>query len=157
MSRGLGIHCLRHLGHTWASASLRPPVRVGDLCGKRLSPVMIPVGGHRLGESANISARRASSGMLPCRSRSQRRAAGSARSTPARPDAKAPLWIAHSPQRQELGYRVGILNPHPNVSRALQRTRPSFTKQIRRGVLASSQFPEKLGHAHWTITKPTTW
>ena len=39
---------------------------------------------------------------------------------------------------QELGYRVGILNPHPNVSRALQRTRPSFTKQIRRGVLATS-------------------
>jgi uncharacterized LabA/DUF88 family protein len=58
---------------------------------------------------------------------------------------------------QELGYHVGILNPHPNVSRALQRTRPSFTKQIRRGVLATSQFPEKLSDAHGTITKPATW
>jgi hypothetical protein len=58
---------------------------------------------------------------------------------------------------EELGYRLGILNPHPNVSRALQRTRPSFTKQIRRGVLAASQFPEKLSDAQGTITKPATW
>ncbi len=58
---------------------------------------------------------------------------------------------------QELGYRVGILNPHPNVSRALQRTRPSFTKQIRRGALATSQFPEKLSDATGLITKPATW
>jgi len=49
------------------------------------------------------------------------------------------------------------LNPHPNVSRALQRTRPSFTKQIRRGALAASQFPEKLSDAHGAITKPATW
>ncbi len=58
---------------------------------------------------------------------------------------------------QELGYRVGIVNPHPNVSRALQQTRPSFTKQIRRGVLTASQFPEKLSDAHGAITKPATW
>jgi hypothetical protein len=38
------------------------------------------------------------------------------------------------------------------VSRALQRTRPSFTKQIRRGALAASQFPEKLSDAHGAIT-----
>ena len=55
--------------------------------------------------------------------------------------------------RQELGYRVAILNPHPNVSRALQRIRPSITKQIRQGVLAASQFPEKLSDAHGAITK----
>ncbi|MGH3720330.1 MAG: NYN domain-containing protein [Pseudonocardiaceae bacterium] len=58
---------------------------------------------------------------------------------------------------QELGYRVGIVNSHPNVSRALQRTRPSFTKQIRCGVLAVSQFPEKLSDAHGAITKPEAW
>ncbi len=58
---------------------------------------------------------------------------------------------------QELGYRMGILNPHPNVSRALQRTRPSFTKQIRRGALAACQFPEKLSDAHGAITKPANW
>lgn len=58
---------------------------------------------------------------------------------------------------QELGYRVGIVNPHPTISRALQRTRPSFTKQIRRGVLAASQFPEKLNDADGLITKPATW
>ncbi len=58
---------------------------------------------------------------------------------------------------QELGYRVGIVNPHPTVSRALLRTRPSFTKQIRRGALAASQFPEKLPDATGLITKPATW
>lgn len=57
---------------------------------------------------------------------------------------------------QELGYRVGIVNPHQVISRALQRTQPSFTKQIRRGVLAASQFPEKLSDAHGTITKPAS-
>ncbi|MGH3983222.1 MAG: NYN domain-containing protein [Pseudonocardiaceae bacterium] len=59
--------------------------------------------------------------------------------------------------RQELGYRVGIVNPHQVISRALQRTQPSFTKQIRQGVLAASQFPAKLSDAHGTITKPATW
>lgn len=59
--------------------------------------------------------------------------------------------------RQELGFRVGIVNPHPVISRALQRTQPSFTKQIRQGVLAVSQFPEQLSDAHGTITKPPTW
>ncbi|MGQ0774313.1 MAG: HepT-like ribonuclease domain-containing protein [Pseudonocardiales bacterium] len=47
--------------------------------------------------------------------------------------------------------------PHPIISRTLQRTRPSFTKQIRRGVLAASQFPEKLSDATGPITKPATW
>ncbi|MGH8574031.1 MAG: hypothetical protein ACREX8_15870, partial [Gammaproteobacteria bacterium] len=59
--------------------------------------------------------------------------------------------------RQELGYRVGIVNPHQVISRALQRTQPSFTKQIRRGALAASQFPEKLSDATGLITKPATW
>lgn len=59
--------------------------------------------------------------------------------------------------RQELGYRVGIVNPHQVISRALQRTQPIFTKQIRQGVLATSQFPAKLSDAHGTITKPATW
>lgn len=58
---------------------------------------------------------------------------------------------------QELGYRVGIVNPHQVISRALQRTRPSFTKQIRQGVLAASQFSAKLSDAHGIITKPATW
>jgi uncharacterized LabA/DUF88 family protein len=58
---------------------------------------------------------------------------------------------------QELGYRVGIVNPHQIVSRALQRAGPSFTKQIRRNVLAASQFPAQLHDAHGIITKPATW
>ncbi|MGH3852696.1 MAG: hypothetical protein ACRDR6_04195 [Pseudonocardiaceae bacterium] len=58
---------------------------------------------------------------------------------------------------QELSYRVGIVNPHPVISRALLRTQPSFTKQIRRGVLATSQFPAHLRDAHGTITKPANW
>ncbi len=58
---------------------------------------------------------------------------------------------------QELNYRVGILNPHRKTSRALQRTQPSFTKQIRHGVLVASQFPEKLKRRQGLITKPAIW
>jgi hypothetical protein len=52
-------------------------------------------------------------------------------------DLTEPLRIV----RHELGMNVGILNPHDVASRALQRCSPTFTKQIRRGALAASQFP----------------
>jgi hypothetical protein len=44
--------------------------------------------------------------------------------------------------RQELGYGVGILNPHRKPSVELQRT-ATFIRPIRQGVLAASQFPDK--------------
>jgi hypothetical protein len=58
--------------------------------------------------------------------------------------------------RQELHKRVGVLNPHPNPSRALL-PHLDFIKQIRTGVLRASQFPATLTDANGTFTKPQTW
>ena len=58
--------------------------------------------------------------------------------------------------RQELGFVVGILNPHERASRVLARE-ASFVKQIRKGVLKASQFPPNLQDAHGMITKPGEW
>ncbi len=51
-------------------------------------------------------------------------------------DLKEPVRIV----RQELGFPVGIVNPHRHASRALAKE-ASFVKQIRKGVLKNSQFP----------------
>ena len=55
------------------------------------------------------------------------------------PDLKLPIEVAQN----ELGLRVGVVNPHPPArrSRALQ---PTFFKQIRTSSLASCQFPAVL-------------
>jgi len=58
--------------------------------------------------------------------------------------------------RQELGKRVGLLNPHPNPSRALL-PHIDFIKPIRKGVLKTSQFPDVLTDARGTFTKPVSW
>jgi len=58
--------------------------------------------------------------------------------------------------RQELHKRVGILNPHPNPSRALL-PHIDFIKQIRGGVLKASQFPYTLTDVRGTFTKPSSW
>lgn len=58
--------------------------------------------------------------------------------------------------RGQLGKKVGILNPHPNPSRALL-PHIDFIKQIRAGVLRASQFPETLSDATGTFTKPARW
>jgi hypothetical protein len=58
--------------------------------------------------------------------------------------------------RQELRKKVGILNPHPNPSRALL-PHIDFIKQIRAGVLAASQFPSTLTDKHGIFTKPAAW
>jgi hypothetical protein len=58
--------------------------------------------------------------------------------------------------RQDLHKQVGILNPHPNPSRALL-PHIDFIKQIRAGVLNAAQFPVTLTDAHGTFTKPATW
>lgn len=59
----------------------------------------------------------------------------------------------------ELGLPVGIVNPHPpkKRSRELVKCDPTFFKQIRRGGLAQSQFPDALSDQHGTITRPTGW
>jgi hypothetical protein len=58
--------------------------------------------------------------------------------------------------RQELHKKVGILNPHPNPSRALL-PHIDFIKQIRAGVLNAAQFPATMIDARGTFTKPAAW
>lgn len=58
--------------------------------------------------------------------------------------------------REQLGKKVGILNPHKNPSRALL-PHIDFIKQIRAGVLQASQFSPTLTDQHGTFTKPTAW
>lgn len=60
--------------------------------------------------------------------------------------------------KHELGMKVGILNPQKQNSQMLQRCEPDFTKPIRGGVLAASQFPATLVDAQGsTFTKPDDW
>ncbi|MBI4498628.1 MAG: NYN domain-containing protein [Chloroflexi bacterium] len=58
----------------------------------------------------------------------------------------------------DLGLKVGIFNPHKNVSRAL-RAIPNllFYRPVRSWSLRDSQFPESLTDANGTVTKPATW
>ena len=58
--------------------------------------------------------------------------------------------------RATLGKKVGILNPHPNPSRALL-PHIDFIKSIRKGVLQAAQFAPQLTDATGTFTKPAAW
>ena len=58
--------------------------------------------------------------------------------------------------RDQLGKKVGILNPHKRPSRALL-PHIDFIKQIRTGVLQASQFPATMRDQHGTFTKPIAW
>ena len=58
--------------------------------------------------------------------------------------------------RHELALPVGLLNPHQKPSRALL-PHVTFIKQIRRGQLARSQFPNVLSDADGTFSKPPRW
>ena len=69
-------------------------------------------------------------------------------------DLLAPIRVV----REQLGYRVGVLNPHPRKrrSRALFQE-ATFWKQVSRRALQASQFPHTITDAHGTITKPQGW
>jgi uncharacterized LabA/DUF88 family protein len=58
--------------------------------------------------------------------------------------------------REQLGKKVGILNPHKNPSRALL-PQIDFIKPTRAGVLGASQFPEAMRDAIGTFAKPAGW
>jgi hypothetical protein len=58
--------------------------------------------------------------------------------------------------RYELGLRIGLLNPHRRVAAALA-PHATFLKQIRKGVLADSQFPPELTDDNGTFRKPESW
>ncbi|MGH3504509.1 MAG: NYN domain-containing protein [Nocardioidaceae bacterium] len=60
--------------------------------------------------------------------------------------------------KEELGIRVGILNPAQHPSQDLVRLRPAFVKRIRPGALAKSQLPEALIDPHGDIVRrPSRW
>lgn len=58
--------------------------------------------------------------------------------------------------RRELQLPVGILNPHRKPAYALKKT-ATFIKPIRKGALASSQFPDKLSDSQGSFHKPSIW
>jgi hypothetical protein len=58
--------------------------------------------------------------------------------------------------REELGLKVGILNPHKRPSRALL-PHTDFIKAIRAGVLGASQFPATISDSRGTFHKPAKW
>jgi len=58
--------------------------------------------------------------------------------------------------KQELGKKVGILNPQKHPSRVLIAN-ADFVKNIRRGVLSKSRFPTTLTDSQGTFKKPATW
>jgi NYN domain len=71
-------------------------------------------------------------------------------------DLKTPIEVV----RQELNAPVGVLNPHKKRSWALSPpTIPagSFYIPIRRGVVASCQFPPTLTDPKGKFSKPATW
>ncbi len=64
-------------------------------------------------------------------------------------DLRVPIRIAE----QELGIRVGIINPHPPEYRS-RVLRGTFFKQLRPSVLAECQLPDTLVDAHGEFHKP---
>ena len=58
--------------------------------------------------------------------------------------------------REELGLKVGILNPHKRPSRALL-PHIDFIKAIRTGVLGASQFSATMSDSHGTFHQPAGW
>ena len=59
--------------------------------------------------------------------------------------------------RQRFGKRVEVLNPQRHgTSQALRRA-ANFQRPVRRGVLASSQFPPTLTDRTGTFSKPQSW
>lgn len=67
-------------------------------------------------------------------------------------DLSEPLRIV----KEEIGKKIGILNPQRNQSKELGKY-TIFRKQIRKGVLKMSQFPEQIQDSKGTIRKPKKW
>jgi len=67
-------------------------------------------------------------------------------------DLLAPIKIV----RNELGKKVGVLNPQKHPSRAIL-PHIDFIKQIRAGALRAAQFPDQLTDRHGVFMKPQGW
>ena len=68
-------------------------------------------------------------------------------------DLMEPLRIV----RHELGKVAGLLNPQARQSRAMLRCKPTFVKQIRRGVASVSQLPYEVQDKYGSIARPAEW
>ena len=67
-------------------------------------------------------------------------------------DLSEPLRII----KEEMGKKVGILNPQKKPSKELGDN-ALFQKQIRAGALCNCQFPDQIKDEHGTIIKPSSW
>ncbi len=67
-------------------------------------------------------------------------------------DLKEPIDIT----RNELGIRVGVVNPHRSARRSLD-LQPTFFKQLRQGPVAASQFPAVMRDVQGQFHKPDSW
>ena len=67
-------------------------------------------------------------------------------------DLLSAIQIVHN----DLGLKIGILNPQNNPSSDLRRC-SLFIKQIRTGVLKASQFPSTMKDAGGAFNKPQDW
>lgn len=67
-------------------------------------------------------------------------------------DLAGPLRVV----RDELGLRVGVLDPSPRANKTLHAA-STFYKHIRAGALASSQFPLAMEDSQGKFTKPRGW
>ena len=67
-------------------------------------------------------------------------------------DLATPIQLAQS----ELGFSVGVFNPHTITSTTLRRA-AFFYRPIRMGVLQASQFPGSIVTPQGIITKPLSW
>jgi hypothetical protein len=67
-------------------------------------------------------------------------------------DLKEPIAIV----KNEVGIKVGVVNPHPPHRRSLD-LQPTFFKQLRRGPVAASQFPAVMTDARGRFRKPSSW
>lgn len=67
-------------------------------------------------------------------------------------DLAGPMRIVSS----RFGKSVGLINPQKRPSRVLSSI-SDFTRQVRRGVLEASQFPEQLEDAEGYFHKPPNW
>lgn len=69
-------------------------------------------------------------------------------------DACETIRIAHD----ELGMRVGVVNPHRRQPSRLLNAKADFTKQVSVTALAASQFPDPVIQVgHKPLFKPATW
>jgi hypothetical protein len=65
-----------------------------------------------------------------------------------------PLQIAH----EEMGKRIGVINPHRRRPTRSLNAHSDFTKQVTVAALSSSQFPDPVvAVGHKPINKPAGW